>query len=327
MAQSSKGRKKYRVRKGRVVMAAVVLVLVTGLIVFLCVRFGKNRGNIEAERETVDYNAVVPDGEFVQIELDDCNMYVGSTFLLTCTSNPDEYAANVIWSSSDPDVVYVDGKGRITVKGTGTAAITATYDVLADSVVICGVDREQPVISEELPVYDVIDEQIVAVQPPSSDETSGGGNLPDNHTGETEGSTETVPSQTEGQGETSGGEGDTPDKETQQEDNAYEIITEAVRSSGFETYLDNTYIYREDGNYLGEVIVQENMTQIYVMTRTTAMDSAFKHIVKSLIPTEYENVFARFVSASEDQTFSADGVRVRIVAPTGGGHTQLIIYY
>ena len=107
----------------------------------------------------------------------------------------------------------------------------------------------------------------------------------------------------------------------------YTAISEAVKNSGFQTYLDNTYIYREDGNYLGEVIVQENMTQIYVMTRTTAMDNAFKQVVRSVIPDSYEDVFARFISASKDETFSADGIKVRVVAPVNGGHMQLIIYY
>ena len=32
------------------------------------------------------------------------------------------------------------------------------------------------------------------------------------------------------------------------------------------------------------------MTQIYVMTRTTAMDNAFKQVVKSVIPDSYEDV-------------------------------------
>ena len=38
---TSKGRKKYRIRKGRVAMAAGVLFLIIGLIVFVCIRAGK----------------------------------------------------------------------------------------------------------------------------------------------------------------------------------------------------------------------------------------------------------------------------------------------
>ena len=327
MAQSTKGRKKYRVRKGRVVMTAMVLLLIVGLIVFLCVRSGKKRNNSNPERETVDYDAVVPEGEYIRIELDDCNMYVGNELQLSCTSNPENYAAGVIWSSSDPDIVYVDGKGKITVKSAGVAAITATYDVFADSVVICGVDRNLPEISPELPVYDVEDNQIVVIQTPAVSAESSDEQHTDNNTPETSQS---------GADETEAGQIQTepvqvatePTKNPDEgEEDIYAVITEAVRTSGFQAYLDNTYIYREDGNYLGEVIVGENMTQIYIMTRTTAMDSAFKQIIKSVVPTEYENVFAKFVSATEDQTFSADGIRLRIVAPVNGGHTQLIIYY
>lgn len=329
MAQSPKNRKKYRVRKGRVGIAVAVLVLIIGAVIFLCVRFGGNHKNTEQERETVDYDAVVPEGEFVQIQLEDCNMYVGNVLQLVCISNPASYGAGVIWSSSDPDVVYVDGKGKITVKSTGAAAITATYGVLSDSVIICGVDREQPVISDDLPVYDVEDNNIVVVQTPGSSE-----GVTEGHVNATEPDSPSDSKTSEGQDDTKSPEGQNETKpsgnesqETETENEAYNKISEAVHSAGFETYLDNTYIYREDGNYLGEVIVDENLTQIYIMTRTTAMDNAFKQVVKSVIPTEYEDVFARFVSAEEDQTFSADGMLVRIVAPVNGGHTQLIIYY
>ena len=133
---TSKGRKKYRIRKGRVAMAAGVLILIIGLIVFVCIRAGKKHHNNSDTQETVDYNAVVPKGQFVKVELEDCNMYIGSELDLKCTSEPEEYASKVIWTSSDEDVVTVDGKGHIKVVGTGAAAITATYDVLADSLTV-----------------------------------------------------------------------------------------------------------------------------------------------------------------------------------------------
>ena len=57
---TSKGRKKYRIRKGRVAMAAGVLFLIIGLIVFVCIRAGKKHHNNRDTQETVDYNVVVP---------------------------------------------------------------------------------------------------------------------------------------------------------------------------------------------------------------------------------------------------------------------------
>ena len=321
---TSKGRKKYRIRKGRVAMAAGVLFLIIGLIVFVCIRAGKKHHNNSDTQETVDYNAVVPKGQFVKVELEDCNMYIGSELDLKCTSEPEEYASKVIWTSSDEDVVTVDGKGHIKVVGTGAAAITATYDVLADSVVVRGVNRDNEGISDDLPVYDVKDNKVIVVREAQTDDddadrepaTSGNDSNPD----------VTEPTSDNSAGKD--GNGGTSDNIKESEAaKTYTAISEAVKNSGFQTYLDNTYIYREDGNYLGEVIVQENMTQIYVMTRTTAMDNAFKQVVRSVIPDSYEDVFARFISASKDETFSADGMKVRVVAPVNGGHMQLIIYY
>ena len=75
---TSKGRKKYRIRKGRVAMAAGVLFLIIGLIVFVCIRAGKKHHNNSDTQETVDYNAVVPKGQFVKVELEDCNIYISS---------------------------------------------------------------------------------------------------------------------------------------------------------------------------------------------------------------------------------------------------------
>ena len=111
---TSKGRKKYRIRKGRVAMAAGVLFLIIGLIVFVCIRAGKKHHNNSDTQETVDYNAVVPKGQFVKVELEDCNMYIGSELDLKCTSEPEEYASKVIWTSSDEDVVTVDGNPHVT---------------------------------------------------------------------------------------------------------------------------------------------------------------------------------------------------------------------
>lgn len=332
---TSKGRKKYRIRKGRVAMAAGVLILIIGIIVFFCIRAGiKHHNNKETPQETVDYNAVVPEGQFVHVELDDCNMYIGSELNLKCSSEPEEYAAKVIWTSSDEEVVTVDGKGHIKVVGTGAAAITATYGVLADSVVIRGVTRDDEGISDDLPVYDVKDNKVIVVREAQTDDPDGSDTQPQNPE---DGSKEpdTVPADNSNTATKPANQGGNtsesrPSQDAVKESEAaetYAKINEAVKASGFQTYIDNTYIYREDGNYLGEAIVQENMTQIYVMTRTTAMDNAFKQVVQSVIPNSYEDVFARFISATEDQTFSADGMRVRIVAPVNGGHMQLIIYY
>ena len=159
MASDRKHKKKYRVRKGRVAAAAGILAAAVAGIVTLCVFFG-NKGNNDKKDNPVAENTVNPDdisrsGEYIRIDLEDCNLYVGNILRLRCVSQPEEYAGSVIWSSSDENIVSVNGKGDIIVRAEGTAAITATCGLLSDSVIIKAVSRESQNYDNELPVYDV----------------------------------------------------------------------------------------------------------------------------------------------------------------------------
>lgn len=356
MASDSKHKKKYRVRKGRVAAAAGILAAAVAGIVTLCVFFG-NKGNNDKKDNPVAENTVNPDdisrsGEYIRIDLEDCNLYVGNILRLRCVSQPEEYAGSVIWSSSDENIVSVNGKGDIIVRAEGTAAITATCGLLSDSVIIKAVSRESQNYDNELPVYDVNPGgEIVVVQTAASGNNNGQehnpqqGNdpgpepvtVPQGGSPETSGSqVQLPPATTEAQGsvtpsvpDNQGGNGDPAVKPTEAATEAglTDRIAADITDAGFSRYLEDTYIYTENGYYLGEIIVDDSLVHIYVMTRTTAFDTALKRVIMSILPTEYENVFAQLISAEKDRTFSADGYRVRIVAPTGGGHAQLIIYY
>lgn len=354
MASDKKHKKKYRVRKGRVAAAIAVAVVVVSAIAVVCVFFANkgnngNKGSTPTLEYTVNPAEIVQDGEYVRIDMEDCNLYVGNILRLKCISNPEEYADRVIWSTSDGDVVSVNGKGDIIVKSEGTAAISATYGVFSDSVIIHAVSREDKNYDNELPVYDVSDGEIVVIQTVATGDTVN----PNPESGlDTEEETDRdavipdEPATQPGDGNSgnggNGGEeqqtkpsggpsGDNtePAGETEpdSEDSIKDKFVGDVLNAGFSKYLDDTYIYVEAGNYLGEIIVGDSFSQIYVMTRTSSFDASLKQVIMSLLPTEYENVFARLISAQTDSTFGADGYKVRIVAPTGGGHAQLIIYY
>lgn len=326
-------KKKYRVRKGRVAATVIILLLLTGIIVFLCVR-PKNKGNnsIENDDGTVNPSELVSDGEYIQITQEDCNLYVGSSIVLECRSNPEDYASKVIWSS-DSESVTVDQNGRITVNSTGIAAITATYGVLSDAVVINAIEKETPdnVISQ-LPVYKEDNSGNAVMEKPAEDTSE---DISDNGTQDTEnnvvtkpaGNDETKPSKEDGKEDTTKAPEKTElTKEEEKALNRSKIIT-AVMDSGFIKYIDNTYIYLEDGNYLGEVITGDDYVQIYVMTRTKTFDTVVKQVIGSLIGDAKEDVYAWLVSATEDSTFSQGGHKIRIVAPVDGGHSQLMLYY
>ncbi|MCM1307794.1 MAG: Ig-like domain-containing protein [Butyrivibrio sp.] len=351
MASDSKQhKKKYRVRKGRVAAAAGILAAVVAAIAGVCVFFG-NKGNNDkrgagAPEKTLNPDDISKSGEYVKIDLEDCNLYVGNILRLKCSSNPAEYAGSVIWSSSDENIVSVNGKGDIIVRAEGSAAITATHGLLSDSVIIKAVSRESHNYDDQLPVYDIDSNgEIVVVQTAASGDNSGHehntqqGGAQETETAapwsgdrETQGAlpqpseahTAELPTASAPQG---GGETAVTPTEEETEAEPPQLIVAGITEAGFTRYFGDTYIYVEDSNYLGQIIVGDSFAQIYVMTRTTSFDAALKRVIMSLLPTEYENVFAQLVSAEADRTFGADGYRVRIVAPTGGGHAQLIIYY
>lgn len=349
MTSDSKRKKKYRVRKGRVAMAAGILAAAVAAIAALCVFLGNkgnndtNRGNKPVQGNTVDPDAVAPKGEYVKIDLEDCNLYVGSILRLKCSSQPEEYSKSVIWSTSDAGVVSVNGKGDIVVRSEGTAAITATCGLLSDSVIINAVNRASDRYNEEFPVYEVSENgELVVVQTAASGGETQGGQHSQTPQQTAAPPAVSVPEVPTGAGATQGSEQQTtsgtdptrgndpptaapPEQGTEAE--LTDRIVAGVMEAGFSKYLEDTYIYSEAGVYLGEIIVGDSFMQIYVMTRTTSFDAALKRVIMPLLPTEYDNVFAQLVSAEADRTFSADGYKVRVVAPTGGGHAQLIIYY
>ena len=331
-------KRKYRVRKGRVVLAASIFLLLAGLIVFLCVRPHKKGNNLpEEDAQTVDPSQLVNEGEYINITQEDCNLYVGTSLLLSCTSNPEEYADKVVWQS-DSDCVSVDQNGRIMVNSQGTAAITAVYGVLSDAIVINAIEKnnEDGIISQ-LPVYDVdSDGKAVIVkpaetQPDTQDGNSGneGNDGNENNTPATEPSKDNTGNiETTSGGNNNGGAGqnETIASIGNKQQNK-EIITQSVIDNGFTKYIDNTYIFLEDDNYLGEVIINDDYAQIYVMTRTSRFDTAVKNVIGSLAGSYNENVYSMLVSAREDTTFSQGGHKMRIVAPVDGGHSQLMLYY
>ena len=319
-------RKKYRLRKGRVAGASAVLVVIIVLVVLVIMNIvkscsnNKNNGGTPVDG-TVNPEELVNEGEFINISLEDCNLYVGTKMALTCTSNPEDLADQVIWKSSDTSVVTVDARGNILVKAVGAAAVTATCGVLSDSVVINGIERrmDDDNVRSELPIYDVQEGKLVVIQTAAGEDDR----QPDETTGETKGekpsaSKEETPSETAAV---------VPEETTANKVNWKKEIISAIGNTSFRQYSSGIYVLQEDDNYLGEIIVGDKFVQIYVSMRTSGLDSAVKNVISVLLPEEYDNVYSQFSMISKDRTISADGRKITMVAPVNGSHSQLIIYY
>ncbi|MCR5216255.1 MAG: Ig-like domain-containing protein [Lachnospiraceae bacterium] len=98
-----------------------------------------------------------------------------------------------------------------------------------------------------------------------------------------------------------------------------------LASYGFQHYLDSTYVYEENDNYLGEVVVSGTMLHIYVKERSTGFDHAINSVLSDMLPESADSVWNSYTSATSDQTMTVDGRVVRFVMPSEG-HSQIVLY-
>jgi uncharacterized protein YjdB len=73
------------------------------------------------------------------------NMKVGETRTLTARTTPTSITESIAWLTSDPTVVMVDGSGKITAIGEGTAEITA-YGKVSGVQAVCKVTVESAAV-------------------------------------------------------------------------------------------------------------------------------------------------------------------------------------
>lgn len=317
----------------RVVITALVFILiVAGIVTLVCIKKNKKGKNTEnTERPTINRSDYIKDGEYIKITTDDCSLYVGTTLTLGLEGSNDAVLQSVVFKSSDKDIVFVDEKGNVKVNGTGTAIITATSGTLTDSVVIAGIEKETVTDNDEEPAA----EPALPVYIPD-----GNGGVVPKETKTPENNNNNAPQETTPAGgqETTPG-ADVPDviptnpdktKETEPGDNYKDILMNTITSLGYKRYkqnMDFAYIYEEDGNYLGEVIIDDNQVQIYVQTRTTGFDNALVELIKCVCGDESYNVFRTFTEAQDNKTIVAKGHTVRIRPASDSGHAKLIISY
>ena len=341
------------------VIPLIVFIVIITIIVAVCVKFFHKGNNSNNETQTtININDYTSTGEYLKINATDCTLYVGSMVKLTCSSYPDSYAMGVKWSSSDTSVITITYDGMVTAMKSGIAAITATNGVLTNSIIIQVVEEDETP-EDDLPMYDPNLFESATDNNPNGNGETPGVTLPNQETSQapSQGTNEeptvvpTIPTPTEPvatepvttapientqENTQEGTQENTQEPTTEDITNTEEstvdtreVILYTLPEFGFSGYNDmgDTFVFKEDGNYLGQVIVGTEFTQIYVMTRTTGFDRNIKGFLEVIFPKGHATVFNKFVNAASDTTFYVDGYKVRAITSPSGGHRQLIIYY
>jgi hypothetical protein len=324
--------------------------LIAGVVFALCLKKnknGNNSGTVFVTTENGDEQNT-ESGEYIRIEANDGSYHIGTQMLLEFTASSDELAEGIIWKSSNESIVTVTSSGEVVVVGEGTAVITITSGIYTDSLVIQGITTDKETVNFETeapdnpispttggdtePVTKPVEKPTEPVSKPVEKPTEPA-------TKPVEKPTEPVTKPVEKPTEpaTKPVEKPTEPPTTKPVVKPTEpptvkpdyklLLTEALPTIGYTRHLEDVYLYMEDGNYLGEVIVNDDSVQLYIQTRTTSFDTALKELLKIILPKEYNNVFMTFVQSEDNKTIVAEGHRIRIRPAGDENHAQLIISY
>ena len=302
----------------------------------------------------------------VEILMDDTAIPVGTTFMASAIVEPADTDKALVWSSSNQDVMTVGQDGLVTIKGTGTAALTATVGDVSDAVAIEGISSVTAGSKNGYIIYTGNGSLTKSSQSTSgsgsSSSTSGrystasGSNSgTDNYQDNGSENNNTYPGGNSGNsgslgygGNDNGSNpyaGDDSDSGSTGNDSGNNSsdsgstsgggssdgktssdIGDVLGGQGFTQEYSNVYVYTENGTYYGEIITQPNVSIIYIKQRNGGFDTRIKGVLEELLPDSYDQVWNNYVSATSDRTFTVEGRKVRIVTASRGGHSQIVIY-
>ena len=261
----------------------------------------------------------------VEILMDDTAIPVGTTFMAAAIVEPADTDKALIWTSSNDDVMTVKQDGLVTVKGTGTAALTATVGDVSDAIAIEGIESAAAGSKNGYTVYTgngSILKPSSSVPAGSSAGSGSGtgssyndnGSYSYNSTGNNSGYSAGIGSSHENSNST-GSDGKTSSD-----------IGEVLNKEGFTQEYSNVYVYTDGGTYYGEIITQPDVSIIYIKQRNEGFDARIKGVLAQLLPESCNQVWNNYVSATTDRTFTVEDRKVRIVTASRGGHSQIVIY-
>lgn len=280
--------------------------------------------NLRPQDAEADNNAV-KEITTVEILMDDTAIPVGTTFMAVAIVEPADTDKALIWTSSNEDVMTVKQDGLVTVKGTGTAALTATVGDVSDAIAIEGIESAAAGSKNGYTVYTgngSILKPSSSVPAGSSAGSGSGtgssyndnGSYSYNSTGNNSGYSAGTGSSHENSNST-GSDGKTSSD-----------IGEVLNKEGFTQEYSNVYVYTDGGTYYGEIITQPDVSIIYIKQRNEGFDARIKGVLAQLLPESCNQVWNNYVSATTDRTFTVEDRKVRIVTASRGGHSQIVIY-
>lgn len=261
----------------------------------------------------------------VEILMDDTAIPVGTTFMAAAIVEPADTDKALIWTSSNDDVMTVKQDGLVTVRGTGTAALTATVGDVSDAIAIEGIESAAAGSKNGYTVYTgngsilKSSSSVPAGSSAGSDSGTGSsyndnGSYSYNGTGNNSGYSAGTGSNHENSNST-GSDGKTSSD-----------IGEVLNKEGFTQEYSNVYVYTDGGIYYGEIITQPDVSIIYIKQRNEGFDARIKGVLAQLLPESCNQVWNNYVSATTDRTFTVEDRKVRIVTASRGGHSQIVIY-
>lgn len=270
--------------------------------------------NLRPQDAEADNNAV-KEITTVEILMDDTAIPVGTTFMAAAIVEPADTDKALIWTSSNDDVMTVKQDGLVTVKGTGTAALTATVGDVSDAIAIEGIESAAAGSKNGYTVYTGNG----SILKPSSSVSAGSSAGSGSGTGSSYNDNGSY--SYNGTGNNSGySAGTGSDGKTSSD------IGEVLNKEGFTQEYSNVYVYTDGGTYYGEIITQPDVSIIYIKQRNEGFDARIKGVLAQLLPESCNQVWNNYVSATTDRTFTVEDRKVRIVTASRGGHSQIVIY-
>lgn len=280
--------------------------------------------NLRPQDAEADNNAV-KEITTVEILMDDTAIPVGTTFMAAAIVEPADTDKALIWTSSNDDVMTVKQDGLVTVKGTGTVALTATVGDVSDAIAIEGIESAAAGSKNGYTVYtgngSILKSSSSVPAGSSAGSDSGTGSSYNdndsysyNGTGNNSGYSAGIGSSHENSNST-GSDGKTSSD-----------IGEVLNKEGFTQEYSNVYVYTDGGTYYGEIITQPDVSIIYIKQRNEGFDARIKGVLAQLLPESCNQVWNNYVSATTDRTFTVEDRKVRIVTASRGGHSQIVIY-
>lgn len=260
-------------------------------------------------------NNTVKEITTVEILMDDTAIPVGTTFMAAAIVEPADTDKALIWTSSNEDVMTVNQDGLVTVKGTGTAALTATVGDVSDAIAIEGIESAAAGSKNGYTVYTGNG----SILKPSSSVPAGSSACSGSGTGSSYNDNGSYSYNSTGNNSGySAGTGS--DGKTSSD------IGEVLNKEGFTQEYSNVYVYTDGGTYYGEIITQPDVSIIYIKQRNEGFDARIKGVLAQLLPESCNQVWNNYVSATTDRTFTVEDRKVRIVTASRGGHSQIVIY-